>query len=126
VRKLGLVVVLVLAACGGGGSFQRDATADCLRDAGADVSTTKDDLDYVAQAASGGGIYAKVDGTAVTVSFDRTEQDAERTEAAYKVFADAFDSPVDDILKRKGNAVLMWDATPTGEQSSTVEDCLKG
>jgi hypothetical protein len=44
---------------------------------------------------------------------------------AYRAFAEGFDVPVDDILKREGNAVLMWDATPTDEQASSVEDCLK-
>jgi hypothetical protein len=121
--------VLVLAACGGGGgggSASREPTASCLRSSGADnVSTAKDDLDYVAQTASAGGIQATVSGTTVTIALGRTEEDAKRLEAAYKIFAEGFGVPVDDVLKRKGNAVIMWDATPTNEQSGKVEDCLK-
>jgi hypothetical protein len=128
---IGLVVV-GLFACGGeggggrDGTFSRNASATCLRAAGAEVSTAQADLDYVAETASAGGIYATVDGETVTIAFSRTENDAERLEAAYKAFAEGFEVPVDDILKREGNAVLMWDATPTDEQVSTVEGCLKG
>lgn len=121
-----------LSACGGDGggggdgTFGRDASATCLRDAGADVSTAKADLDFVAETASAGGIHATVDGGTVTIAFGRTDNDAERLEAAYKAFGEGFDVPVDDILKREGNVVVMWDATPTDKQASTVEGCLKG
>jgi hypothetical protein len=132
-KKAFLIVVVVgLSACGGDGggggdgTFSRDASATCLRDAGADVSTAKADLDFVAETASAGGIHATVNGGTVTIAFGRTDNDAARLEAAYKAFGEGFDVPVDDILKRDGNAVLYWDATPTDEQASTVEGCLKG
>ena len=119
-------VALVVAACGGGGGdhYSRDATATCLREAGADVSTSGEDLDLVAAEAGEGGLHATLDETSVTIAFERTEADAKRTMSVYRSFGDAFGMPFEDILKREGNAVALWDASPTDEQKSTVDDCL--
>jgi hypothetical protein len=48
-----------------------------------------------------------------------------RLESAYRTFAEGFDMPIEDVLERKGNAVWFWDATPTDDQASAIESCLK-
>ena len=127
-RLVGFVLLLAsLAGCGGSGSatlYSRNATASCLRAKGLDTSTSSDDLDYIAMNASGGAIHGKIGATGVTISFGSTEAEAEKTRSHYQSVVDVFGTPSGGILTRKGNAVLMWDDTPTAAESSTAEACL--
>lgn len=124
---LAALVIVLLVGCGGGGaSYSLDSTASCLEGKGATVSTDDDDLDYVAQDAGEGALDAEVRGNEVTIVFERSGGDAERTEAAYKVFAGAFDTSVEDILERRGNVVIVWDKTPDEGESGVVDECLQG
>jgi hypothetical protein len=122
---LTLLLAGVVAGCGGGGtSYSLEDTVSCLRTDGVQVSTDDDDLDYVAQDAGEGALYAEMEPNSVTVVFERTAGDAKNTEAAYKLFAGAFDTSVEDTLQRHGNAVVLWDKTPTEDEATQVEDCL--
>ena len=97
----------------------RDTTAACLGENGSIVSTDSKDLDYIAQDAAGGAIDGAVDRRDYTLVFERTANDAKRTLAAYKVFASASDTvfgaeaPIDDLLSRESNVVVVWDDEPT-------------
>jgi hypothetical protein len=121
-----LGILALAAGCGGGGSSTKsvDEVSSCLRDSGAQVSTSQDDLDYVAQDATLGALKADIGATSVTVTFDRTEGDAKRTEAAYKIFAGALDVPIDDVLARQGATVVIWDDAPSDDEASQLGSCL--
>lgn len=115
-----------LAGCGGGGSSGATPTsfASCLSAAGYEPSSNKDDMDYVAQDAGVGAVVSDIGRNNVTVVFERSDGDSERTMKAYEFFAEAFDSPVNDILTRDGSVVILWERTPTSDERSTVTDCL--
>ena len=116
-----LAITVLVAGCGGESTiYAQHATANCLTQWRAPVSTSTDDLDYVAQDASGGGIA----GDGYTIALGATVNDAKRLEAAYKVFAAALDSPTDDILYRRANAVILWDDTPDDSDREDIEKCL--
>ena len=89
------------------------------------MSTDDDDLDYVAQDAGEGALVAEIDPNSVTIVFERSEGDARRTQAAYEIFAGAFDTSTEDILHRSGNAVVVWDKTPSDDEAAQISDCLK-
>jgi hypothetical protein len=116
--------LLVAAGCGGGSStsYSLDASRSCLSGLGA--TTAQADLDYIAQDASAGAIGVDVSGAEATVMFHSTANDAKRTVAALRVFAEGLDLPADDILEQDGNVAISWDRTPTGEQQELVAGCL--
>lgn len=99
-------------------------TADCLRGYSA-VETNQGELDYVAQDAGAGALKAEFDGNGVTISFERSESDAKRTQRAYEAFAGAFDTSTEDVLERRANAVLAWDKSPTDDEKTRVIECLR-
>lgn len=113
--------VMFLSGCGGASTlYSASTTASCLANAG--IAPITSNADYIAQAASGGGYAIVVDGISVNVSFGRTVADAKRTASAYSIFAG--DTPTSDILFRRGNAVIVWDSTPTSAERQAVEGCL--
>jgi hypothetical protein len=115
----------VMTACGGGGShYAAGPTAACLGEF-AVVETSQAELDYVAQDASEGALEARIGEQSVTISFERTVSDAQRTFAAYEAFGSGFDQPTEDILQRQSNAVLAWTKSPTEEERSAVIGCLR-
>jgi hypothetical protein len=118
-------VVGLACGCGGGGEhYELGAFRSCADDA---PGVTIDDdatLDYLAEDASGGAVALSVTGTVVTVAFGRTENDAKRMASTYKLFAEAFETPIDDILYRRGNTVVIWDETPTERDRDRLDACL--
>lgn len=120
-----VVVAALVAGCGGGGGgghYSASATQSCLEGQGLNVS--REDADYIALDAAEGGYFVTVGGTGVDVSFERSADDARRTQAGYRLFAGALDAPVKDVLFRKGNVVLAWEDRPTDQERQSVEDCL--
>jgi hypothetical protein len=95
-----------------------------MQDNGYSPNTNQDDLDYVAQDAGEGAFETDIGSNSVTVVFERSDGDAKRTEAAYKVFGAAFDTPVEDILHRAGSVVVVWDKTPSDSEEQQLADCL--
>ena len=126
----GLVVGigLLLAGCGGGGAdeperYRLEPTRDCLEQAAARVHT--DGLDFVASTALGGGLKAKLPENEVTVAFGSSRADAARTEQAYRQFAGA-KIPIDHVLFRRLNVVMLWELPPSDQDRATVLNCLEG
>ena len=111
---------------GGGGDYAFAASRDYVEQSEAkEVITNRDELDYVAEDAGEGAFAITTETNRATVLFERTENDARRTEEAYRLFLEAFASEIDDLLSRDGNVVVLWDKTPTDEERELLEDCLR-
>ena len=132
-RRTPIIVTatVLLAGCGGsggrsgGGSFSPEATTNCLTSNGIQVAKYRHELDPVAQDALAGATKAQVADNSVTIAFERTAKEAKRTESYYRSGYSFRPRSSLDTLSRIGNAVIVWDKTPTDSQRSTVEDCLK-
>jgi len=121
---LGLAVVFVAAACGGGGpkTYTAAKTRECLAGRGATVGGP---LDFVASTALGGAFVVHVHGNWVTVAFGKGQADAERIQQAYDKFAlPNVKAGLPDVLRRYSNAIMLWHAHPSSSQLSEVADCL--
>lgn len=115
--------VFAVAACGGDDSRSTsiEGAAGCLRNAGAAVSMSTDDLDIIA--AQEKAVRAELDENGVIVILtDR----AAFIEDQYRPFLEEFDVPVEDVLVREDNAVLVWDEPPSDAERDTVVGCLNG
>lgn len=67
---------------------------------------------------------AQVAADTAIVAFQHSEDDAKRTETAYRrVLLDA-GKPVKYLLRRNRNAVVVWDRNPGDDSRTAVEDCL--
>jgi hypothetical protein len=99
---------------------------DCVKQIdGAQVNSNKADLDYVAEDSGEGAFEADLGRNSVTVVFERTAGDADRTMSAYELFGEAFDASTEDILFQKNNVVIAWNKTPTDDEKSKIEGCLR-
>jgi hypothetical protein len=125
-----LVLVAFLAACGGArgeepSSYALAPTKACLQSEDG-VSVNTKDVDFVASTALGGAMRVKVSPeNFVVMAFGNDDAEAERIERAYRDFAGKR-IPIDDVLQRSKNLVLVWNAPPTGEDESALTNCLKG
>ncbi len=118
-----LLLVVVLAACGGSSKstlYARAATKQCLEQRGV---KTGGKLDFVASTATGGAFRAKIGDNRVTIAFGETEEDARQIELAYRRFRSKKVN-INSILARKGNVVLLWGFAPAERDLETVADCL--
>jgi len=107
------------AGCGGGaGLYDARATQKCLGARG--LATSHADADFIARTAPNGSYLVTVSPTRVNVSFWQSHDDAEHELDAYG----AFGAGDDALMYVKGNAVLAWEDTPTGEERSRVDGCL--
>jgi len=119
------VTLLLAAGCGGSAdTYDLTATRHCLRDAPGVEILSNDGIDLVLENAPQGAIHASVGSNEVGLGFGRSGQDAARMRAGYKVFADAFETPMDDIVFVNGNVLISWDSTPSDDERENVEDCL--
>jgi len=125
VSLAGLAGLLVLAAgCGGGTkTYTDDATRTCLKKAGVDVVAVPKD-DFIASSAEGGAFTARFRDNKVTISFGLDRTGAEHLVRAYQRFRGE-NIGLADVLRPKGNAVMLWALHPTDAYVSTVEGCLK-
>jgi hypothetical protein len=83
-------------------------------------------VDFVASTALGGAMRVKVSPeNFVVMAFGNDDAEAERIERAYRDFAGKR-IPINDVLQRSKNLVLVWNAPPTGEDESALTNCLKG
>lgn len=124
----GLVAAAALVAAGCGGEsgpelYRLEPTQACLEEAGLDVTT--DDLDFVASTAAGGALRVDIAANHATISFGETQDEAARTAEAYRNFAGP-QIPVEHVLFREQNAVLVWGAPPSDEERTRVVSCLSG
>jgi hypothetical protein len=116
---------LVLAAgCGGGSSTYTEAkTRSCLVKAGVDVTAVPKD-NFVASTAEGGGFTARFRDNEVVVSFALDRQGAEAIVRGYQRFRGK-NIGLEDVLKVKNDAVMLWALHPPDAYLQTIEGCLK-
>jgi hypothetical protein len=128
VKRLAVIAALafVAAACGGGGTslYTRAPSSACLQKQGVRVGPVSDTADFVAASATGGAFRAHLVQNDVTVSFGETQVDADNIDQAYRRFH-AKNVGIDDILRRQGNAVMLWRTHPQDADIATITNCLK-
>jgi hypothetical protein len=118
------IPLLVLAGCGGGGkTYDADKSRKCMEDGGFAV-TDPPPSDLVATAAEGGAYTIHVPGQIATVSFGNDRDGAERIVRAYQHF-NINKIALEDALKVRSNAVILFGAHPSDKDISTIEGCLK-
>ena len=125
-RRPALVLALfaaAAAACGGNADepYELKDTHACLRKERVRVTTKN--VDFVASTAAGGALHAEFARNEVTVAFGDSEEDAARTERAYRRFAPKRLN-IDDVLRRDRNVVLLWGVAPSPEDAETISRCL--
>ena len=120
-----LILAAAYAVAGNDDRYALEPTMSCLEDAdGVRVSSNERDLDdFIAESAIAGAVRAWLPANQVVISFGESDQDAERTQRAYLRFAGGT-IPVNDLLARNQNAVLLWKDKPSAHDARTVEDCL--
>jgi hypothetical protein len=120
---VGIVVVLVVAACGGQATYSADKTRACLKSESARIGGP---LDFVATTATGGAFVARLSDNAVTIAFGEKEADAADIAFAYQRFAfPNVRSNIADVLERYRNAVLLWHKHPAAADLALITGCLK-
>ena len=129
-KPFALIALLAFAAagCGGGSTsssvYTLAATKQCIETKlGVHKFPALGD-DFVASTASGGAVRIRLADNAVTVLFGESANEANNLADAYRRFH-AKNVGVEDILRTKGNAVLLWQLHPSAPDESNVEDCLK-
>ena len=132
-RRLGLTLLaaatVALTGCGAKvvKVYRVDGTADCLRKGGYRVRTDARKLGLVAASASGGALRAFEEGNTVTISFGASHTEAVNISNLYRRFAPKRLRPhIDDVMRVRKNAVLLWTITPPVEEENKVDDCLQG
>jgi hypothetical protein len=123
-----LVLVLAAAAaivsgCGGTTTYSAGKTRSCLEGAGVAV-TAIPKSDFVASTAEGGAFTAHFRDNLVTVSFGLDRSGAERIVRGYQRFRGK-NIGLEDVLRPKRNAVMLWAAHPADAYLQTIEACLK-
>ena len=129
-RRLAALLGLacLVAACGAGSSvYKADPTAKCLSGKGYGVTTDDARVGVVAAAAPNGGLLAHEPGNALTIAFGENSDDALAIQRAFRRFAPKKLRPhIADVMRTRSNAVLLWTITPSVEEQSKVDGCLKG
>ena len=120
------VAAFLAAGCGSGGTptYTRAATSACLTKAGLKPKPVVESADFVANSATGGAFSVRLADNQVTVSFGETISDADNIDQAYRRFK-ASNVGIDDVLRRQGNAVMLWHAHPEDNDLATISGCLK-
>ena len=119
-------VVVLVAGCGSGGTskYRNDATEACHRKAALQPKTVTESADFVANSATGGAFIVQLVDNRVTVSFGQTTADADNIDQAYHRFK-ASNVGLDDVLRRQGNALMLWHVHPQDTDLATITGCLK-
>ena len=121
-----LAAAVLLSACGSSGTaaYTKDATEACLRKAALSPRPVSETADFVANSATGGAFVVQLVDNRVTVSFGQTQSDADNIEQAYRRFK-ATNVGIDDVLRRQGNALMLWHVHPQDNDLATITGCLK-
>jgi hypothetical protein len=122
---LGASLILLVAACGKGGTtlYTRAATSACLQKAGYMPRSVSSSSDFVANSATGGAFSVALTDNQVTVSFGETVTDADNIDDAYRRFR-AANVGIEDVLRRDQNAIMLWHVHPADDDLSTIANCL--
>lgn len=117
--------VAVLAGCGSSPAkpYALGPTKTCLARAGAKILPVTA-RDIVASSALDGAFTAKLAMNKVTLSFSRDESGASLIQSAYTKYGSR-DVPIDQVLDRRNNVVLLWAGAPTSQDAAVVQGCLK-
>jgi hypothetical protein len=120
------LAVVFVSACGSGGTsiYSREATAACLTKAALQPKPVTEADDFVANSATGGAFSVQLADNRVTVSFGETVADADNLDQAYRRFK-ATNVGIDDVLRRQGNALMLWHVHPQDADLATITGCLK-
>jgi len=121
-----LAAAVLVSACGSGGTttYTRAATEACLRKAALQPRPVTETDDFVANSATGGAFVVQLVDNRVTVSFGETDADADNIDQAYHRFK-ATNVGIDDVLRRQGNALMLWHVHPQDTDLATITGCLK-
>ena len=118
-----LLAATLLAGCGKHTpSYTLAKSSACLREqSGVKLGGQ---LDFVATTATGGAVRVRLQDNAVTLVFGQSQGDADNIDAAYRRFH-ASNVGIDDVLRRQGNAVMLWQQHPSDADLATITGCLK-
>jgi hypothetical protein len=121
-----LAAAVLLVGCGSGGPtiYTKDATEACLKKAALEPAPIADTADFVANSATGGAFSVQLVDNRVTVSFGETQADADNIDQAYHRFKST-NVGLDDVLRRQGNAVMLWHVHPLDGDLAAITGCLK-
>ena len=121
------LVAFVAAGCGGGsagnGLYTRVATKQCITNTLGIANFPAVTDDFVASTASGGSLRIRLADTAVTVLFGQSPEEANNLADAYRRFR-AKNVGIEDVLRTKNNAVLLWQLHPSPQDESRIASCL--
>jgi len=118
-----LLAAMLLAGCGKDTpSYTLAKSSTCLRQQPG--LRLGGQLDFVATTATGGAVRVRLPDNAVTLVFGQTQGDADNIDAAYRRFH-ASNVGIDDVLRRQGNAVMLWQQHPSDDDLATLTGCLK-
>ena len=129
-KPFALIALLAFAVVGCGGAstsssvYTLAATKQCIETKLGIHNFPALGDDFVASTASGGALRIRLADNAVTVLFGASDNEASNLADAYRRFH-AKNVGVEDILRTKGNSVLLWQLHPSAPDESNVEDCLK-
>lgn len=123
------LVAFLAAGCGGGSTaadlYARSATKKCFVQTLRIHSFAPVGDDFVASTASRGALRVRLgDSNAVTILFGESADEANNLADAYRRFR-AKNVGIEDVLRTKTNATLLWQLHPTATDESTVDSCLK-
>ncbi len=123
------LVAALAAGCGARSNtpYTANASVGCLKKKQfTHVSTNPAKVGFIAGFAANGGIIATSPaGNVVTIAFTDSADSVASTESAFKLHAPRALRPhIADVMRTQRNAVIVWTTTPSGDEESTVEDCL--
>lgn len=120
------MVAVLASGCGSSASpiYTRDATAACFTKLGLTPKPVTEAADFVANSATGGAFSLQLVDNRVTVSFGETLADADNIDQAYRRFK-ANNVGLDDVLRRQGNALMLWHVHPQDTDIETITGCLR-
>ena len=104
--------------------YTREATAACLTKAALQPKAVTEADDFVANSATGGAFSVQLADNRVTVSFGETLADADNIDQAYRRFK-SNNVGINDVLRRQGNALMLWHVHPQDNDLATITGCLK-
>ena len=121
------LVAFVAAGCGSGSTatklYALTPTKQCMQDKVGIHTFPPVGDDFVASTASNGAFRASLADNTVTVLFGQSAREASNLADAYRRFHSK-NVGVEDILRTKNNAVLLWQFHPAATDESKIEDCL--
>ena len=127
---MALVAACALAGCGGAGdetsgggdkTFTQADTETCLRNAGA---TIQPDVETLVEGGIA-SISAELPENAVAINLEHSETDATRVVRAWENAAEGLNVDTEDLIRRLGTVVIVWDDSPTDEERAAVEGCFE-